>query len=302
MRPRTAVIPVAGLGTRFLPATKAMPKEMLTVVDKPLIQYAVEEAFAAGIERIIFVTGRGKEMLADHFDYVPELEGTLRGRNRGELLQQIRSLVPTAGCLLFTRQNEPLGLGHAVWCARHLVGDRPFAVMLPDDLVWPGLDGTPVMKQMCDAFEQLNNPMVAIMTVAQKETSKYGILDPVKPEETTGPLICAKGLVEKPSPQTAPSRLAIIGRYILTPEIFDLLGEQKTGAGGEVQLTDAMALLMQQHPLYGFRFQGTRFDCGDKVGFQMANMALALEQKEMRERLLPFLNEQLARWAAAPSA
>ncbi|MBF0162843.1 MAG: UTP--glucose-1-phosphate uridylyltransferase [Magnetococcales bacterium] len=296
MRPRTAVIPVAGLGTRFLPATKAMPKEMLTVVDKPLVQYAVEEARMAGIERIIFVTGRGKEMLADHFDYVPELEVALKGRNREGPLQQIRALVPTAGCLLFTRQNEPLGLGHAVWCARHLVGDGPFAVLLPDDLVWPGLNAPPVMQQMCDQFEQLRSPMVAIMTVAQRETDKYGILDPAGETDAASPLVLAKGLVEKPAPDLAPSRLAIIGRYILTPEIFDLLGQRKTGAGGEIQLTDAMALLMKQHSLYGFRFQGTRFDCGDKVGFQMANLALALEQKEMRERLLPFLNEQLALW------
>ncbi|MEO5339492.1 MAG: UTP--glucose-1-phosphate uridylyltransferase [Magnetococcus sp. MYC-9] len=296
MRPRTAVIPVAGLGTRFLPATKAMPKEMLTVVDKPLVQYAVEEARRAGIERIIFVTGRGKEMLADHFDYVPELEGALRERNREGPLQQIRALVPTAGCLLFTRQNEPLGLGHAVWCARHLVGDVPFAVILPDDLVWPGLDAPPVMEQMCDRFEQLQNPMVAIMTVAQQETHKYGILDPLE-EPTADRLVRARGLVEKPVPEHAPSRLAIIGRYILTPEIFDLLGQKKTGAGGEVQLTDAMALLMQQRPLYGFRFQGTRFDCGDKVGFQMANLALALEQEEMRRRLLPFVTEQLSLWS-----
>ncbi|MBF0460725.1 MAG: UTP--glucose-1-phosphate uridylyltransferase GalU [Magnetococcales bacterium] len=298
MRPRTAVIPVAGLGTRFLPATKAMPKEMLTVVDKPLIQYAVEEALAAGIERIIFVTGRGKEMLADHFDYVPELEGALRDRKREGMLQQIRALVPTPGCLLFTRQNEPLGLGHAVWCARHLVGNVPFAVLLPDDLVWPGAGEPPVMQQMCDQFEQLQQSMVAIMTVAQKETDKYGILDPAEQAGGTDRLVRAKGLVEKPAPHNAPSRLAIIGRYILAPEIFDLLGQKKTGAGGEVQLTDAMALLMRQHPIYGFRFQGTRFDCGDKVGFQMANLALAMEQKEMRERLLPFLGEQLAFWTA----
>ena len=301
MRPRTAVIPVAGLGTRFLPATKAMPKEMLTVVDKPLIQYAVEEALAAGIERIIFVTGRGKEMLADHFDYVPELEGALRERKREGLLQQIRSLVPTPGCLLFTRQNEPLGLGHAVWCARHLVGDLPFAVLLPDDLVWPKEGAPLIMQQMCDEFEHQHHSMVAIMTVAQKETHKYGILDPVAQADTTGRLVQAKGLVEKPAPHDAPSRLAIIGRYILRPEIFDLLGQKKTGAGGEVQLTDAMALLMQDHPLYGFRFQGTRFDCGDKVGFQMANLALALEQHEMRERLLPFLHEQLTHWTAQTS-
>ncbi len=273
-----------------------MPKEMLTVVDKPLVQYALEEAQAAGIERIVFVTGRGKEMLADHFDYTPELEGALRARNREEPLQQIRALVPTPGCLFFTRQNEPLGLGHAVWCARHLVGDRPFAVILPDDLVWSEPGTPPVMQQMCEQFEQLQNPMVAIMTVSQQETSKYGILDPAEVESDGSRLVRAKGLVEKPSPQHAPSRMAIIGRYILTPDIFELLGQKRAGAGGEVQLTDAMAHLIPRQPLYGFRFQGTRFDCGDKVGFQMANLALALEQQEMRERLLPFINEQLSRW------
>lgn len=302
MRPRTAVIPVAGLGTRFLPATKAMPKEMLTVVDKPLVQYAVEEALAAGIERIIFVTGRGKEMLADHFDYTPELEGALHMRNRAEPLKQIRSLVPTPGCLFFTRQNEPLGLGHAVWCARHLVGDLPFAVILPDDLVWSKPNTPPAMQQMCQQFEKLQSPMVAIMTVDQKETSKYGILDPADAEDRTDRLVRAKGLVEKPEPEHAPSRMAIIGRYILTPDIFDLLGQKKAGAGGEVQLTDAMARLMPQRALYGFRFEGIRFDCGDKVGFQMANLALALEQKEMRTRLLPFLSEQLALWGPDFSA
>ncbi|WP_130470617.1 UTP--glucose-1-phosphate uridylyltransferase GalU [Candidatus Magnetaquicoccus inordinatus] len=303
MRPRTAVIPVAGLGTRFLPATKAMPKEMLTVVDKPLVQYAVEEAFAAGIERIIFVTGRGKEMLADHFDYTPELEESLRNRNRQDPLQQIRSLVPSAGCLIYTRQNEPLGLGHAIWCARHLVGDGPFAILLPDDLVWSGPQHPPVMKQMCDQYESLQHSMVAIMNVEAQETNKYGILDPLTaPESSTSPLVQAKGLVEKPAPHLAPSRLAIIGRYILRPEIFSLLGKKQTGAGGEIQLTDAMAMLMQNHPIYGFLFQGTRYDCGDKVGFQMANLALAMEQPEMRTRLLPFLNTQLSHWQTQPAS
>ncbi|MBF0096071.1 MAG: UTP--glucose-1-phosphate uridylyltransferase GalU [Magnetococcales bacterium] len=302
MRPRTAVIPVAGLGTRFLPATKAMPKEMLTVVDKPLVQYAVEEAFAAGIERIVFVTGRGKEMLADHFDYTPELEETLRGRNRLDPLQQVRGLVPTAGCLIYTRQNEPLGLGHAIWCARHLVGDAPFAILLPDDLVWSGPEHAPVMQQMCDQFESLQQPMVAIMEVEQQETNKYGILDPLEGSGGNAVLVQAKGLVEKPAPQVAPSRMAIIGRYILHPDIFSLLGKRQTGAGGEIQLTDAMAMMMQKHPIYGFRFQGTRYDCGDKVGFQMANLALALEQAEMRSRLLPFLNTQLGQWSVHSTA
>lgn len=301
MRPRTAVIPVAGLGTRFLPATKAMPKEMLTVVDKPLIQYAVEEALTAGIEKIIFVTGRGKEMLADHFDYTPELEEALRIHNKETLLQQARALVPKPGCLFFTRQNQPLGLGHAVWCARHLVGDAPFAVILPDDLVWTRPKDLSVMQQMCDQFESLNHSMVAVMTVDPEETSKYGILDPVVDREVGAQVVRAKGLVEKPLPENAPSNLAIIGRYILTPEIFAQLERQQRGAGNEVQLTDAMASLMHSQPIHGFLFKGTRFDCGDKVGFQMANMALALEQKEMRKYLLPFLDTQLALWKQASS-
>ena len=299
MRPRTAIIPVAGLGTRFLPATKAMPKEMLTVVDKPLVQYAVEEALSAGIERIVLVTGRGKEMLADHFDYTPELETALSSRHKEELLQQVRSVVPPPGSLFFVRQNEPLGLGHAVWCARHLVGNAPFAVILPDDLVWPKPGGVSVMQQMCEQFAHFNSSMVAIMTVDPLETSKYGILDPVCADDKQSRVVQAKGLVEKPEPQRAPSNMAIIGRYILTPEIFPVLEKKQRGAGNEVQLTDAMAQLMEQQPLFGFLFEGTRFDCGDKVGFQMANLALALEQDSLRRRLLPFLQEQLTRWPAA---
>ena len=299
MRPRTAIIPVAGLGTRFLPATKAMPKEMLTVVDKPLVQYAVEEALLSGIERIVLVTGRGKEMLADHFDYMPELEIALSSRHKDELLQQVRDVVPPPGSLFFVRQNEPLGLGHAVWSARHLVGDAPFAVILPDDLVWPKPGGFSVMQQMCDQFEQLNSSMVAIMTVDPMETGKYGILDPLGETDKQGQVVRAKGLVEKPEPNRAPSNMAIIGRYILTPEIFPVLEKKQRGAGNEVQLTDAMAQLMGQQSLFGFFFEGTRFDCGDKVGFQMANLALALTQEPMRSRLLPFLQEQLARWSVA---
>ena len=299
MRPRIAVIPVAGLGTRFLPATKAMPKEMLTVVDKPLIQYAVEEALAAGIERIVFVTGRGKTMLEDHFDYAPELEKALQSRGKDALWQQVRDLVPNPGCLQFTRQNEPLGLGHAIWCARYLVGDAPFAVILPDDLVWSGHQTAPVMQQMCEQYEQLDGSMVAVMTVEPEETSKYGIVDPVAGQPHSSRVVRAKGLVEKPLPENAPSRLAIIGRYILAPEIFTLLGQQQRGVGNEIQLTDAMASLMQEQSIYGFHFQGVRFDCGDKVGFQTANLTLAMEQKELRERLLPYVNRQLPLWKAS---
>lgn len=299
MRPRTAVIPVAGLGTRFLPATKVMPKEMLTVVDKPLIQYAVEETVAAGIEKIIFVTGRGKSVLADHFDRAPELLDNLQAKGKTSLMHQVNDLVPKTGSLLFTRQNDPLGLGHAVWCARQLVGDEPFVVILPDDLVWTDSNTDPVLKQMCDRFEQVDGSMVAVMAVPDQETNKYGILDPKNGSELSNQLLQAKGVVEKPALGSAPSNLAIIGRYILTPEIFDLLGQKKIGTGGEVQLTDAMALSMKTKPLYGFLFQGTRFDCGDKTGFQKANLALALERPELRAELFPFLKEQIARWSTS---
>jgi len=285
MKVRKAVFPVAGLGTRFLPATKAMPKEMLPVVDKPLIQYAVEEALRAGIEDIIFVTGKGKQSIEDHFDHSCELEHTLMARSKETLLREITTIVPESGTLVYTRQNEPLGLGHAIWCARNVVGDEPFAVLLADDLIKAE---TPVLKQMIDRFDEIQSSMVCIEEVDRRATASYGILDADIPEDS---LTQIRGLVEKPKPEDAPSNLAIIGRYILTPDIFGILGKKETGAGGEIQITDAMARLLDIQSIYGFCYEGTRFDCGTKVGFQMANIAFAMERKDMRDRLLPFLRE-----------
>ncbi|MDH5523385.1 MAG: UTP--glucose-1-phosphate uridylyltransferase GalU [Desulfobulbaceae bacterium] len=285
MKIRKAVFPVAGLGTRFLPATKAMPKEMLPIVDKPLIQYAVEEAVAAGIEQIIFVTGQGKTALEDHFDKNTELENILKGRGKTDLLHEINSLVPSSGSIVYTRQSEPLGLGHAIWCAREIVGDEPFAVLLADDLIQAD---KPVLAQMIDEFDRLRASMAAVINVDRDQTDKYGILDT---GAEMGKVVTVKGLVEKPAPADAPSNLAIIGRYILTPRIFDLLGRKQTGAGGEIQLTDAMSALLDTQPIYGYKFEGQRFDCGDKAGFQMANLAFAMERPELQEKMLPFLLE-----------
>ena len=283
-----AVFPVAGLGTRFLPATKASPKEMMPIVDKPLIQYAVEEALASGIEQMIFVTGRHKEALEDHFDRSCELEHTLMLRGKDAIFHEITSLVPESGSMIYTRQNEPLGLGHAIWCARHIVGDEPFAVLLADDLV---KTHKPVLRQMLEQFEKLQSSIVAVEAVAPSETNKYGILD-VAPG--TGSVMNIRGMVEKPDPADAPSNWAIIGRYILMPEIFDMLEKKETGAGGEIQITDAMAKLLASQPIYGYAFEGKRFDCGNKAGFQMANIAYALEYPDIRERLLSFLQECVA--------
>jgi len=285
MRIKKAIFPVAGLGTRFLPATKAMPKEMLPVVDKPLIQYAVEEALASGIEQLIFVTGGGKGSLENHFDRSFQLEETLRQREKFEVLKEVESLVPKSGTIIYTRQSEPLGLGHAIWCARDIVGDEPFAVLLADDLI---KSETPVLHQMIKEFDRLRASTVAVIEVPKEETSKYGILDADKPSETTFKI---NGMVEKPPADEAPSNLAVIGRYILTPRIFDILGAQGKGAGGEIQLTDAMSQLLQEQPIFGYRFDGTRFDCGDKAGFQMANLAFALEHPEIKDTLLPYLKE-----------
>ncbi|MBF0283725.1 MAG: UTP--glucose-1-phosphate uridylyltransferase GalU [Magnetococcales bacterium] len=291
MKIRKAVLPVAGLGTRFLPATKAVPKEMLPVVDKPLIQYAVEEALAAGVSQVILVNSRDKGALEDHFDRAPELEEHLRSRKKYDLLQLVLDTTPEQLSVASTRQINPMGLGHAVWCARDLVGDEPFAVILPDDLV---RGDTPVLQQMTQCFETLQCSMVAVEEVPACDTNKYGIIDPAHEQDG---LVLAKGLVEKPDPALAPSRLALIGRYILTPGIFDLLGGQSRGAGGEIQLTDAMARLLEKESVYGFRFQGVRYDCGHKAGFQLANLALALERDDLRPQMLPFLKQQLARWS-----
>ena len=273
---RKAVFPVAGLGTRILPATKAMPKEMLTVVDRPLIQYAVEEAKAAGIEQFYFVTGRNKSALEDHFDIAYELEATLRERGKDAQLAEMQAWLPAAGQVAFTRQQQPLGLGHAVWCARHLVGDEPFAVMLVDDLM---VCEPPCLKQMVDAYENTGGNIVAVIEVPREQTNRYGVLDIV---EDKGRLVRAKGVVEKPDPAEAPSNLTIIGRYIIQPEVFTHLEKAKPGAGNEIQLTDGLAALIAEgQPFYGFRPAGRRFDCGDKLGYLEATVALGLEHPEL---------------------
>jgi len=273
-RVRKAIFPVGGLGTRFLPATKAMPKEMLPVVDKPLIQYAVEEAQAAGIEEFIFVTGRGKTAIEDHFDVSYELEQTLEARGKTSELAALRAWVPKPGRVAYTRQQEPLGLGHAVWCARDLVGDEPFAVLLADDLI---LADIPCLKQMVDAHSVVQGSMVAVMDVPREQTSRYGIL---KTGPIDGRLVRVEGLVEKPKSNAAPSTLAVVGRYILEPGVFAHLDRQTRGAGGEIQLTDAMVPLIGRSPFHGFRFDGRRFDCGDKLGFFEANLAYALARPD----------------------
>jgi UTP--glucose-1-phosphate uridylyltransferase len=283
MNVRKAVFPVAGLGTRFLPATKAMPKEMLTVVDKPLIQYAVEEAINSGIEQIIFVTGRNKTAIEDHFDQSCELEHTLMARSKEALLKEIHHLIPESGTFVYTRQNEPLGLGHAIWCARHIVGNEPFAVLLADDLIKAQ---KPVLGQMMARFESLQCSMVCVEEVPRQATASYGILDADPPVDQ---LTRIRGLVEKPRPEDAPSNLAIIGRYILTPEIFEILDRKEKGAGGEIQITDAMAQLLPTQGVYGFRYEGIRFDCGDKTGFQKANLVYALEREELHDPLIAFM-------------
>ena len=269
---RKAVFPVAGLGTRILPATKAMPKEMLPVVDKPLIQYAIEEAKAAGIEQFFFVTGRAKSAIEDHFDLAFELEATLRERGRTELLDELHAWLPIAGEVAYTRQQRPLGLGHAIWCARHLVGDEPFAVLLVDDLM---VGEPPCLKQMIDAYQATGGNMVAVIEVPREETRRYGVLDVVADE---GTLVRAKGVVEKPDPAVAPSTLTIIGRYIIQPEIFGHLADLAPGSGNEIQLTDGLdRLIADGQPFHGLRATARRFDCGDKLGYLEANVALGLQ-------------------------
>ncbi len=282
---RKAVFPVAGLGTRFLPATKAVPKEMLPVVDRPLIDYAVEEALAAGIEDIIFVTGRGKSAIEDYFDHAIELENVLGGRGKEAELAAARSPVLSPGRIAYTRQQQALGLGHAVWCAREFVGDEPFAVLLADDLV---MAETPCLKQMVDVHQETGGSVVAVMDVPREHTNRYGILE-IGADD--GKLAEIKGLVEKPDPKDAPSTLSIIGRYILLPEIFTELDRHETGAGGEIQLTDAMARMIGGAPFDGLRFKGRRFDCGDKAGFLEANIAFALARDDLAESVRKILAE-----------
>lgn len=282
---RTAVFPVGGLGTRFLPATKAMPKEMLPVVDKPLIQYAVEEAQAAGIDEFIFVTGRGKQAIEDHFDRSYELEDVLRERDKTDLLDAINSWMPKAGAVSYTRQMEPQGLGHAVRCAKSLVGNEPFAVLLADDLI---LSPRGCLAEMVEAYNKVGGNMIAAMDVPREHTKRYGIVQPGKDADT---LVEVKGLVEKPSPDKAPSRTAVIGRYILQPSVFDHLDQVERGAGGEIQLTDALARMIGEVPFHGLRFSGTRYDCGDKIGFLHANIAFALHRQDMRKEAAAIIRE-----------
>jgi len=272
---RKAVFPVGGLGTRFLPATKAMPKEMLPIVDKPLIQYAVEEALQAGIEQIIFVTGRGKTSIEDHFDFSYELQDTLMKRGKMGAHATVVDMMTAPGAVAYVRQQEPAGLGHAVWTARHLVGDEPFAILLADDLV---MSKQPCIGQLIDVYNETGGNAVAVMDVPREHTDRYGVLD-VRHDD--GKLASVKGLVEKPAPEDAPSTLSIIGRYVLLPEVFSIIENQGQGAGGEIQLTDAMARMLGRRPFHGLRFEGRRFDCGDKAGFLEATLAFALARDDL---------------------
>ena len=278
---RKAIFPVAGLGTRLLPATKSIPKEMITIVDRPLIQYAVDEAREAGIETLIFVTGRGKSSLVDYFDSAFELETVMRGK--GKSLDPLEPARTGFGELVSVRQQEPLGLGHAVWCARHVVGDEPFAVLLPDDLM-VGRPGA--LRQMVDAWEQVGGNLLAAEEVPADKTSSYGIVDPGAAD---GALSEVRGLVEKPAPEVAPSRLAVIGRYILQPDVMTILDRQEQGAGGEIQLTDAMAQLIGAQPFHAMKVEATRHDCGDKAGFVIANLALALDRPDVGGKVRDYL-------------
>jgi UTP--glucose-1-phosphate uridylyltransferase len=278
---RKAIFPVAGLGTRLLPATKTMPKEMLTVVDRPLIQYAVDEAREAGIEQMIFVTGRGKSSLVDYFDMGFELEAAMS--KAGKSLDPLNASRSSFGEIVSVRQQQPLGLGHAVWCARHIVDDEPFAVLLPDDLM-VGQPGA--LKQMVDAYGQLGGNIVCAQEVPADRTGSYGI---ITPGETRGAATEVRGLVEKPSPEDAPSRLGVVGRYILQPEVMDVLGRSERGAGGEIQLTDAMAQLIGNQSFHALKVDAVRHDCGDKAGFVLANLAIALDRPDLAPRIEEYL-------------
>ncbi|MFP5465435.1 MAG: UTP--glucose-1-phosphate uridylyltransferase [Gammaproteobacteria bacterium] len=276
---RQVVLPVAGLGTRCLPATKVLPKEMLPVYDRPLIQHAIEEAAAAGIRNVILVTARGKGLLEDHFDRAPELEQSLLARKKQALLETMRTTLPAGVTLASVRQPEALGLGHAVWCARHLIGNEPFAVMLPDDLV---LAGRPCLAQMIDAWRETGGNLAAVEEVPLADTARYGILDVAADD---GDLVRARGVVEKPAPAMAPSRLAIIGRYILDPAVLRALDTHKRGAGNEIQLTDAIADSMATTPFHGFRFKGRRIDCGTPLGLLEGSLVVAARDPAVRDQL-----------------
>jgi UTP--glucose-1-phosphate uridylyltransferase len=286
---KKAIFPVGGLGTRFLPATKSMPKEMLPIVDKPLIQYAVEEAAEAGVEEFIFVTGRGKSAIEDHFDHSTELEDTLAARGKDSALEVVRAMMREPGSVAYIRQQEPAGLGHAVWCARHLIGDQPVAVLLADDLILPQKGKPGCLAEMVTAWQETGGNMVAAMEVAPDQTSSYGI---ITPGETKGILTEVKGLVEKPQPKDAPSNLAVVGRYIIEPGVFTELAQQNRGAGGEIQLTDSLAKRIGQAPFHGALFSGERFDCGSKLGFLQANIQFALSRDDLAPDFSTWLKAQ----------
>ncbi len=281
-----AIFPVAGMGTRFLPATKSVPKEIMTLVDRPLVQYAIDEAREAGIKEFIFITSRGKGALEDYFDVAPQLERELRKKGKDELLEILKSTNMDSGEIAYMRQHKPLGLGHAVWCARRLIANEPFAVILPDDVI---AAEQPCLAQMVEAFEETQSNIVAAMEVPDDMASSYGILD-VK--EDMGSIVSTKGMVEKPAPGTAPSNLAVIGRYILTPTVLQKLNKKKPGAGGEIQLTDAIDDAREEgEEVYGFRFRGQRFDCGSKAGFLQATVAFALARDDLRDDLENYLHD-----------
>jgi len=290
-----AIFPVAGLGTRFLPATKSIPKEVMTLVDRPLIQYAIDEARAAGIKEFIFVTSRGKGALEDYFDHAPELENSLRRRGKDELLAILKNTNMDSGAIAYIRQHKPLGLGHAVWCARRLISsNEPFAVILPDDVI---AAETPCLQQMTEAYQETGGSMVAAMEVPPDAASSYGVLDV---SQDMGSMVAVKGMVEKPEPGKAPSNLAVIGRYILSPRVLQNLNKLKSGAGGEIQLTDAIAAELQAgHDVFGYRFRGQRFDCGSKAGFLQATVAFGLARPELRDEFDQYLREMISLPSAA---
>ncbi len=281
-----AIFPVAGMGTRFLPATKSVPKEIMTLVDRPLVQYAIDEARAAGITEFIFVTSRGKSALEDYFDHNLVLEQDLKSKGKDDLLEVLNATNMESGAIAYIRQHKALGLGHAVWCARRLIGDEPFAVMLPDDVI---AADKPCLQQMVEAYEETGGNMVAAMEVPQEKTSSYGILDT---GQNVGTVVRAKGMVEKPKPEDAPSNLAVIGRYILGPSVLYNLNQKKKGSGGEIQLTDAIAEDIQNGvPVFGYKFDGQRFDCGSKAGFLQATVSFALARDDLRDDLNQYIHD-----------
>ncbi|MBB6671414.1 UTP--glucose-1-phosphate uridylyltransferase GalU [Cohnella nanjingensis] len=290
MKIRKAIIPAAGLGTRFLPATKAMPKEMLPIIDKPGIQYIVEEAVASGIDDIIIVTGKGKRAIEDHFDSYYELEQNLLQKGKLDLLSEVQRASDLID-IHYIRQKEAKGLGHAIWCARKFIGDEPFAVLLGDDIVQSEV---PCLKQMMDVFDEVQGSVLAVKRVPQEEISRYGIVDPAEGADLDSSIVRIRGVVEKPAPERAPSNIAIMGRYILTPAIFDLLETQDTGAGGEIQLTDAIYRLIEREPIYAYSFEGNRYDTGEKMGYLKTIVDFALERPDLKHEFRNYLMRKLS--------